>query len=491
MAVSFNQIPSNIRVPLFYAEMDNSAAGTAQQEYRALLVGQSFNADSANIPTLVSSAGTVQALAGRGSQLDRMYQAFRMNESMMTTWALPIADDESAVAATGTITVTGTAAAAGVLYLYIAGQRVTVGVNEKDTATVIATEIAASINENLDLPVTAVAAESVVTLTCRWKGATGNDIDIRLNYLGDIGGETTPTGITVAFTDMTGGTLNPEISAGLANLGDMEFDFIALAFGDTANLNAIQEFMNDITGRWSYAQMLYGGVFVAVKKSLAEAQTFGNTRNDRHCSIMPIDKTPTPTWEVAAILTAQCAKSLSIDPARPLQTLPLVGMQAPNVEDRWNMSERNTLLFNGMSTYAVLAGVCQIERIVTTYQKNVYGVADNSYLDVETLYTSAYVLRAMKQRITQKYGRHKLADDSARFGAGQAIVTPNIIRAELIALYGELETLGLVENADLFAENLIVERNQTDVNRIDVLFPPDYVNQLRVFAVLNQFRLNY
>ncbi|WP_342230296.1 hypothetical protein, partial [Yersinia enterocolitica] len=28
-------------------------------------------------------------------------------------------------------------------------------------------------------------------------------------------------------------------------------------------------------------------------------------------------------------------------------------------------------------------------------------------------------------------------------------------------------------------------------NRLDVLFPPDYVNQLRVFAVLNQFRLQY
>lgn len=48
-----------------------------------------------------------------------------------------------------------------------------------------------------------------------------------------------------------------------------------------------------------------------------------------------------------------------------------------------------------------------------------------------------------------------------------------------------------MENFDLFQQYLIVERNVSDPNRLDVLFPPDYVNQLRVFAVLNQFRLQY
>lgn len=42
-----------------------------------------------------------------------------------------------------------------------------------------------------------------------------------------------------------------------------------------------------------------------------------------------------------------------------------------------------------------------------------------------------------------------------------------------------------------FKKYLIVERNADNPNRLDVLFPPDYVNQLRVFALLNQFRLQY
>ncbi|MDY9036737.1 phage tail sheath C-terminal domain-containing protein, partial [Escherichia coli] len=48
-----------------------------------------------------------------------------------------------------------------------------------------------------------------------------------------------------------------------------------------------------------------------------------------------------------------------------------------------------------------------------------------------------------------------------------------------------------VENYELFKQYLVVERDASDPNRLNTLFPPDYVNQLRVFAVVNQFRLQY
>jgi phage tail sheath gpL-like len=107
------------------------------------------------------------------------------------------------------------------------------------------------------------------------------------------------------------------------------------------------------------------------------------------------------------------------------------------------------------------------------------------------LYTLAYIISALKTAITSKYARHKLANDGTRFGPGQAIVTPKVIRSELIAQYAKLEDKGLVENSELFAKYLIVERNVDDVNRIDVLLPPDVVNQLRIFAMQVQFRLQF
>ncbi len=93
--------------------------------------------------------------------------------------------------------------------------------------------------------------------------------------------------------------------------------------------------------------------------------------------------------------------------------------------------------------------------------------------------------------ITSKFARYKLANDGTKFGAGQAIVTPSIIKGEILAEYAKLEAEGIVENLDAFKKALIVERSAKDPNRINVLLPPDLVNQLRVFATLVQFRLQY
>ena len=110
---------------------------------------------------------------------------------------------------------------------------------------------------------------------------------------------------------------------------------------------------------------------------------------------------------------------------------------------------------------------------------------------VTTLATLAKLLRNQRHAITSKFPRHKLADDGTKFGPGQAIVTPIIIKSELVAEYRMDQFNGLAENTQQFKAHLIVERDQNNPNRCNVLYPPDLINQLRVFAVLAQFRLQY
>lgn len=493
MPVSFNNIPSNIRVPLFYAEVDNSRAGYFQQQNRTLIIGQKLVAGTApaNIPVFCSSQDQARSLFGIGSMLDRMVGAYRQNDQFGEVWCLPLDDNGSGVQATGTVTVTGPATGSGTINLYIAGQRIQVPVVSGDSANTIATAINAAINANTSLPVTSAVASAVVTMTARHRGELGNDIQVSVNYLGSLGGETTPAGVGVAVVAMSGGTTNPVLTTAIANLSDEIYDYVIHPYVDATSLNALGTYFDDVTGNWSYAKQLYGGGFTARRGTVSALVTAGTSRNDQHMSTLGFNGSPTPAYEVAAMYGAQCAKSLSIDPARPLQTLPLVGMLAPPVTSRFSLTERNTLLFSGMATSYVESGVVRIERAVTNYRQNTFGQADPSYLDVETLFTLAYVLRSLRYRITQKFPRHKLANDGTRFGDGQAIVTPKIIRAELLASYAELENIGLVENRDAFAANLIVERSPTDPNRVNVSYPPDLVNQLRIFAVLAQFRLQY
>ena len=70
-------------------------------------------------------------------------------------------------------------------------------------------------------------------------------------------------------------------------------------------------------------------------------------------------------------------------------------------------------------------------------------------------------------------------------------MTPGLIKSSLIAQYRQDMFSGLVENMSAFKAHLICERDTNDPNRVNVLYPPDLINQLRVFAVLAQFRLQY
>jgi phage tail sheath gpL-like len=367
----FQNIPVNIRVPLFYAEMDNSMAGTFQQNYRALLIGQSTKSSGVvDEPKLISSRGGLIELVGADSMLVGMYDMFRKNNIATELWALPVAENTSGVKATGTITITGTATENGVLSLYIAGKLVSTTILDEDIDEEIAIAVASAINNNTSLPITAVADDGVITLTCKLKGLMGNDIDLRFNYLGENNGEIIPAGIELNIVAMSGGLLNPVIDTALASLGDETFDFIGLPFTDSANLTSMQEFMNDTTGRWSWEKQVYGHSFSVINKDTAEAQTFGSNLNDQHKTIANLYKTPNPTYEVLGALLGQASSSLGIDPARPLQTLPLIGILAPDVKDLLDTTNRNTLLFNGIATIGVVNGTCQIERLVTTYQKD-------------------------------------------------------------------------------------------------------------------------
>lgn len=497
MTVSFNTIPSSgLMVPLFYAEMDNSQANTATGSLPTVIFGHAL-ADSAiplNEMILVTSVSDLRQQAGAGSQLARMAAAYRKVDMGGQLWAIAI-PEPGGTEATGTIAAGGQVISAGVISLYIGTTRVQTVVAVGDTVTKIGTNMVSAINAITDLPVTAADAEppsGTITLTAKHPGLCGNEIPVSVNYYGSAGGEILPNGVTITITAMSGGAGAPDFNDAVASLGDEDADFIAFPYNDSASLDAIGLAMNDSTGRWAPGRQSYGHVYSAKMSDLATLQAFGTTRNDQHVTVNGIELvTQTCADEWAAAETARNAVFIRADPARPTQTGQLDGCLPAPVGKRFQKTQRNTLLNSGIATSYAQGSNAFIERAVTTYQKNKYGEKDNSYLDSETLHTSAYVLRALETCVTSKYGRHKLANDGTRYGPGQAIVTPSVIKAEMCSQYQIMEEAGIVENFDLFKKYLVVERDANDPNRVNVLFPPDYINQLRVFALVNQFRLQY
>ncbi len=487
MTLSFDTIPVDIRTPGQFVEIDASRAQQTlgAKPQRVLIIGQRLA--TAHVPALLAARTTSADQAvwqhGRGSMLAAMCAAFLLNHPTAEVWSMPVADDGAGVAATKTVTITGPATAAGTANLYVAGQRVRAAVASGDTATTVATALAAAVNAMPDLPVTAGSAAGVLTLTARHKGEAGSGIDVRMNYRG----ETTPAGLAFVVAAGVAGTGNPDVADVLTAIGDEWFDVFVMPWTDDANLDALDVALDD---RWSALKMIEGVAFAYANGTQGALAALGDGRNGAHLSIGGMDGSPTPAWVIASAYAAQVAASAAIDPARPFQTLALKGVLAPAVHQRFTREERDLLLRDGISTFTIDAGgQVLIERPISTYRTNPFGLPDTAYLDLNTHFTVAYLRWSVRSRIAWKYGRHKLADDGVPYGPGQAVVTPNVIKGELVALFLEWAAAGLVEDVEAFKAGLIVERDAGDPNRLNVLMPPDLVNQFRVFAAAVQFRL--
>lgn len=485
--VSFNEVPDNIRVPGIYIEIDPSKAvsGGAVMERRLLLIGQrlaSGTAPAGVAMRLGSQAGDQAAQAfGQGSMLHGMAKAARGASDYVDLWAIALDDDAAGIAATGSITLTGSPTTSGTLALYVGGKVVRAMVVAGDALNAIASRLADAINADADLPVTAVAALGVVTLTCRWKGETGNDLDLRLNYYG----EQTPAGLTVAIAAMTGGTANPSVQPVLDSIAGTQYYSIACPYLDGANLTALER---EMAARFGPMDVLTGHVFNAKVGNHAALTTWGNGRNSPHISTLGLHDMPTAPWVAAAVWATVAEFSGANDPARPFRSLALPGVLPPPEKSRFMRPERNLLLFDGISTFTVDAGgQVLIETIITNYQVNSFGLPDIALLRLETKWTADFIRFRFNAAVARDYPRHKLGDVAI---PGQAYATPTTVRATLIA---EAEKLakedGVLEDLEGFKRDLILKRSTQNPNRMNAVLTPNLVNQFDIFAAAVQYRL--
>ena len=501
MPISFSEIPADWRLPLYWVEVDPSKAGIWTINQPALLVGI-MTADGTAVPDVPIAVGT-QAQAnqqfGQGSQLANMFAAFFRNNFANEVWGLPVAEPTAGTAATGTITITADAGGheAGTIDLYVGGQHVPVNIGASDTVNDINVAVSAAVNENFDLPVTSVGGPTEITLTCNWVGASGNDITMCDSYYGRIGGQELPVGISIAYGSLgmlSGGVGTPIFDTAISSLGERNFEYVCMPFTDSTSLLAWEtEYGFTDTGRWGWMRQLFGHIFSAKRSDYPGMILWGQTQNSGLVSVMGVElASPTPVYEWTAAYTAMAQRALINDPARPLQTLELTGVLPAPLHERFDRMELNSMAGSGIATQETDPNnIPMILRETTTYQLNLYGQGDDAYELVTTLATLARLLRNQKQMVTSQFPRYKLADDGTRFGPGQAITTPSLIAAALVAQYQVDMFNGLVENIAAFKQNLIVERDVNNPNRVNVLYPPDLINQLRVFAVLAQFRLQY
>lgn len=499
MSISFNNIPDTIRTPGSYTEVDNSRAlkGLVQNPHKVLIVGQKLSAGSASIETIkqITSNGLADGFFGVGSILARMCNMFKANNPNTELHAVALSAN-GGVRANGLIKFDSgySATADCTYYLMINGTKVYVPITSAWSVTDVCSAVVAKIVSTETLPVSAAVSASAagsqhIVVTAKQSGTLGNYINVRANYYV---GQSNPAGWSVngiVYSAIGGGSVDPDLDDAWAAIDGVQYHYIVNPYIDAANLTSLE---NELSDRFGPLIDLQGHAFTAVRGTQASCTTLGNSRNSPHNTIIGMNGSPNAPEEWAAALGAVGSWFLNNDPGRPLYGLKLKGILAPPVDERFNRAERDILLYDGIATW-----ICDtsdnvlLERIITTYQTNLTGSIDPSYLDVNTLAILNEIRYQYKARMTSRFitQRFKLADDTFPVQPGSWVVTPKTIKQEIIALFAELQDKGLIENLADFVSNLIVERNSTDKTRVDVLLPPDLINQFNILASVLQFIL--
>lgn len=490
MGIDFREIPVTWRVPGTFVEFDWTAAnqGLVLDMQRLLIFAQklSTGTGATNTPLdLLSSDQGVQ-LGGRGSMAARMARAAKKNNTVTDCKIILLDEPAAGVKAAGSVTFGG--AGTGTIPLVIDGRLVQVATASTDNAAAMATAAAAAINADLDLPVTAAIDgfdTAKVNLTCRWKGETGNQIDLRVGYWR---GLKAPAGVTVTVAAMSGGTGVPSLTAALDALTDIQWHHVVFPFTDSVSIAAIAAEMED---RWNGLRQKEGQIWTALTGTHGQLTTFGAGVNSGTGSTIGVGKSPTAAYAIAAAYGAACAYRLGIDPSRQLRSVVLDDVLPPEEADRFTDQERNLLLYKGIATTVeTIDGKVLIERAITWRQVNDFGLPDPSRLDVTTVAVASAMRQTARNYVSTRFPDFKLADDGTRWSPGQAVLTPSLFKGHVIALARLWEEEGWVESVDAWKDGIVVTRpKEVDPNRLDILLPPDIINNAMVFAFLIQPRV--
>lgn len=459
--VDFDKIPNTIRKPGVYTEYNNKdAVTTLPTNEQEVLIVAPMTANSStdfSAPLKVFSDTEAEQAFGAGSIAHLMVRQAIKNNPLIRLTVVGVKDHSAGVAASGKVTFAGTATLAGVVKVVIGGDAFEIATTKGEEAATIANRFVAVINASRLCQVTASSEESgVLSLTAKSKGEIGNEISLSAKHTaGDLG---------VTVIGFTGGQRNAQIAPALTSVAGKHYNVIISPFSDEENATALRQHLeamaNPIEDKPGIGVLGWRGTF-------ATGTTLSSRLNSERVIVGWYNGCLQSNAMIAAGLGAIIAGEE--DPAKPLNTLEVLGLSL--VDDAYKplFNEVNQALFNGLSPLEVVANRVQITRAITTYTKSVTNTDDPSYLDLTTIRTLDFVRKAIQTRQRLRFPRAKNSPRIIRK-----------VRSEVLDVLYRLEQMEVIENVDGWKSRLVIERNLQDPTYLDLDIPADVVNGLHV-----------
>lgn len=392
----------------------------------------------------------------------------------------PLEDGYEAVTATGTITPSGAQTKSAEYRVRVSGVLSAPFTITPDTDSVatICDKIVAAINAVSKMPVIATDNTTNVGIALKWAGPTGNDTVIEI--LGE------SLGITYVIVQPTGGLVNPDITAALAQMGDIWETMVlnGLNIADTAILNEFKEFGE---GRWHPLVHKPLVVFTGNTEPVvgtATAITAART-DDRINSQLVAPGSPNFPFVVAARQLARIAKLANDNPPHDYGSQRATGLIPGTDGEQWNYTARDQAVKAGSSTVKIKNTVITIQDVVTMWAPE--GEEPPAYshvVDIVKLQNIHHNLSLIFD--TPEWDGAPMVPD------GQATTNPtakkaNMAKAEMAALADDLAAAAIISDPAATKAMLTAVIDSQNPKRMNLKMPVKLSGNTNIIDAIVEF----
>ena len=494
------------RVVGYLLQTGNFQESTPNLPMRIAILGQA-NTDKQsglqNTPVEVTSASQAGELFGFGSPIHQVMRILR-NPNGDATGGIPtviypqVAPTTGPAAEVQTITVSGTPAGQTTHQLFINGRGSIDGgsyaftVLDGDTLDDIAQRIADTINAVNSAPVTATVAAAVVTVTTKWVGTSAGDLNLRI----DTGNNTAGVAYAVAETTPAAGDSSGEITTSLGLFGDNWNTIVINTYGKSAL--SLFEAVNGVAGSSSPVGRYLPTTFKPFVALFGDttADTVANAVTGLSAAQNTNVQCPAPNsegwpFEAAANFAVLSARRAQDVPHGDIsgQFLPDMPM-APN-EDLGiyrDYNNRDSILKQGGSNVSLNSSQYLIEDYATTYHPSNENPPQFRY--VRTLIID-WNIRFAVLLLEQIYVVDKTIVGDNDDVAATDVISPKQWRGELVRMFRDLVSRGLITDADFSAASLQVSVSTTNPDRFETFFRYKRTGLARISSTTAEAGFNF
>ncbi len=471
-----------------------------------LVIGQKLPAGTATAGALIEavSQAQVDTLFGRNSmiagQLRGVFDTFERTASLQLPQVDAIAlDDASGTPATASIVIaevggaTDAATVAGTVQVIIGSEQdytfdldIAVG----DAISGLDAALAALINANLDIPVTASALTGTVTLTYDHDGTVGNSLTVRLKGLSLSGSDNVLGNVGFTLTGFASGATDPTLTNVLDVVGNKRYQTITHP-SEYGVAFSVTDFLDN---RWNVDNDILDGVaIIKDTDTLANLKSTANALNSQSLVILGDKTINEDTWKGAAlvelnyVISARMAairalrrtddaNIVRITPAStsaaldgrggvrisslPYFNTPMFGVVPISTGFGFTQTEIEELFDVGVSVIGNnLSGTnLLLGEMVTTYKTDSVGNPDTSFRFLNTVDTVSAAAEYMFNNLKVDFVQSRLTAGEVR--QGYALVNVDAFRSQMVKYFLDMGELLLVPTGNdavaFFKDNLAI-----------------------------------